>query len=194
MSQALLEPLSRPMRQAIESAGYRVARWAAARAVLQARVVKGRMAGALGEFLTHWLVPAPASAGELRLTFRVLPDRIGLVGGSEALVATPLEQALLHLPALRQFWRQELRQRHFAALKAIVPPAWLLDAAAVPPGAVIHGLGIAAWDQLERVRGHDWEMRDSILISRPPAGAEIHACYERNDQAQVLLRSVKASS
>lgn len=196
MNNALLETLPRPLRAAVESAGYRVMRWAAAREVLQARVTKGRIAGALGEFLAHWLPAAlvTASSDELRLTFTVMPEQIRLSGGSAAFVASPLEHALLHLPALRSFWRNELRQQHFAALTAIVPHAWLMDAAAIPPGAVIHGLGITAWDQLARVHGHDWDLRDNILTAHSSSGKKINAQFERNDKGQVVLRSVEAMS
>ena len=55
MKPDLMDQLPRPQREAVESAGYRLTRWIAAREVLQARVTKGRMAGALGDFLTHWL-------------------------------------------------------------------------------------------------------------------------------------------
>lgn len=194
MNQALLETLPRPLCEAVESAGYRVVRWAAAREVLQARVTKGRITGVLGGFLSRWLPAAQttATAAERKLTFVVMPEQIWLTGGGESLVASPLEHALLHLPALRSFWCNELRQQHFAALKAIVPPAWLMDAAVIPPGAVIHGLGITAWDQLERVHGHDWDRRGHILTPRAPAGLIINAGYGRNDQGKVVLSSVEA--
>ncbi|MFN0075883.1 MAG: hypothetical protein ACKVY0_05360 [Prosthecobacter sp.] len=194
MNHALLEALPRPLRAAVESAGYRVVRWAAAREVLQTRVTKGRITGAVGEFLARWLpvVPVTAIADEWMLTFAVMPKQIRLAGGSESLAASPLEHALLHLPALRSFWRNELRQQHFVALKALVPPVWLMDSAPVPPGAVIHGLGITAWDQLERVNGHEWDMRDQVLTARAPSGLIINAGYGRNDQGQIVLRSVEA--
>jgi hypothetical protein len=66
---------------------------------------------------------------------------------SGALTQVPLERALLHLPALRAFWRQELRESHWLSLRALVPPAWFLDAEIIPPGAVIAGLQAADWPQ-----------------------------------------------
>ncbi|MDZ4404216.1 hypothetical protein [Prosthecobacter sp.] len=208
----LLTQLPRALREAIESAGYRVVRWAAARKVLQARIAKGRITGGLGAFLAHWLSLAPlrAVSNELWLTFDGIPDHVRLVGGGESLVTSPLERALLHLPALRPFWSQELRQQHFEALKFIVPQAWLLDAAAVPPGAEIQGLGITSWERLDRMNSRTLEIRDktgrvredlpaalasrdSFLTSRTLAGAKLNAWYERNDKDQVVLRSVEAS-
>jgi hypothetical protein len=194
MNYPLLEQLPRIHREAIESAGYRVVRWARAREVLQTRVTKGRIPGALGEFLAHWLPAAPATADDLRLTFDVMPEQIWLTGGGAALVRSPLEHALLHLPALRSFWSSELRQQHYVALKAMAPSAWLMDAAILPPGAVIHGLGIIAWDQLKPLPEQDWDMQDQILTRRMSGGAKIHARYERNEHGQVVLSSVEAMS
>jgi hypothetical protein len=212
MAPDLLAQLSRSQREAVESAGYRVVRWAAARKVLDTRVSKGRIAGDLGAFLTHWLsfAPTQTTSGELWLLFDCMPDQIRLVAGGEAHVASPLELALLHLPALRPFWSQELRQQHFEALKTIVPQAWLLDTAAMPPGAVMQGLGVSSWEQLGSIRGKVWEIRDqkghacedlpgalasrdSFLLPRFPAGAKLNARYGRNDKGQVVLRSVEAS-
>lgn len=184
--------LTRPQQAAVASAGYRVARWAAAREVLQTRVAKGRVSGELGAFLTKWMSPAPAVIleGDFELSFTATPGQIGLTGGSLAFVASSLEQALLHLPALRSFWRNELRQAHFDALKAIVPPAWLRDETSVPPGAVIHGLGITTWERLERASS-GWEWHNQVLTLHGIPGAKINARYGRNDKHQVILRSAK---
>jgi len=187
-------------------------RWVAAREVLQARVTKGRVAGALGEFLTHWLAlaPVPAAGEELWLSFDHASDELKLAGGSATLSTSALEQALLHLPALRSFWSQELRQQHFAALRALVPRAWLLDAAPVPPGAVIQGLGTVSWEQTQRALGQDLEIQDakglalkdwplalaareSVLTQRKPA-AKLNARYGRNDQSQIVLRTIEAAA
>jgi hypothetical protein len=214
MKPDLMAELPRPQREAVESAGYRVLRWMAAREVLQTRVAKGRIAGALGEFLTHWLAMAPAEVAdeELGLSFdhSLDPMRLELGGGSAALAGSPLEHALLHLPALRSFWSQELRQQHFAALRTLVPQAWLLDPATVPQGAVIAGLGTGSWQQIIqrssqtgeilRLNGHsgeDWKpslaARDSILVQRKSPGVKLNARYGRNDKGQVVLRSVEAA-
>jgi Arc/MetJ family transcription regulator len=53
MNPDLMAQLPRSQREAVESAGYRVVRWAAAREVLQKRIEKSRIAGPLGEFLNH---------------------------------------------------------------------------------------------------------------------------------------------
>lgn len=210
----LLAQLPRSQREAVESAGYRVSRWEAARAVLQARVSKARIAPPLGDFLAHWLSLAPTHAAgqELWLSFDHTPDhtKLQLTGGSVVLASSPLEHALLHLPALRPFWRQELRQQHFEALLTLVPQAWLLDTATVPPGSVIQGLNLTSWEQLQQGRGYDGQIqdrnglvhkdwpdaladRDSIWVARRPASAKLHAEYDRNAKDQVVLRSIEAA-
>lgn len=207
----LLEPLPRSLREAVDSAGYRIMRWMAAREVLQARVAKGRIAGPLGDFLAHWLSLAPSKGADsdLWLSFNYAPDQaaLKLAGGSATLSHSPLEQALLHLPALRSFWSQELRQQHFVALRNLVPQAWLMDSAQVPPGAVIQGLNTVSWDQTPQWRGQQWEIQDpkgqvlanrflsqnSILTFRPASGVILKAQYGRNDTGRVVLRSIEAA-
>jgi hypothetical protein len=122
-----------------------------------------------------------------------------------------LEQALLHLPALRPFWRQELRLQHFEALRTLVPQAWLLDSAQVPPGAVIQGLGSVSWEKTKLKQGPEWKIqdpkgmvredlplalavRDSILTRRPASNVILNARYGRNDAGQVVLRTIEEAS
>lgn len=213
MNQNLMGPLSRAQHEAIESAGYRITRWAAAREVLQSRVMKGRIAEPVGNFLAHWLSLASRNEtdAELWLSFNYEPDgaKLMLDGGSEGLARSPLERALLHLPALRPFWSQELRRQHFEALRNLLPRAWLLDAAEVPPGAVIEGLGTVSWEGTQ-LRGQEWNIhgpegqtledwrpavaaRNSILTVKMPAGIKLNATYGRNDIGQVVLRSLEAA-
>lgn len=213
MNQDLITQLPRAQREAIESAGYRIGRWVAAREVLQTRVQKGRIAGPLGDFLTHWLsFASPHNPhAELWLSFDYAQDPLALkLAGGVGLVASPLEQALLHLPALRSFWRQELRQRHFEALRVLIPQAWLLDSAQVPPGSVIQGLGAVSWEEVSRQDGREWQIRDakggirenlaqalaaqdSILSSAPVSNVVLNALYGRNEAGQVVLRSIEAA-
>lgn len=180
---------------AVESAGYRVARWAAAREVLHARVTKGRVAGDLGRFLTRWMPAGPLDvvAGTFGLDFDLTPEGMGLRGGEPAFVAVPQEHALLHLPALRSFWRNEMRQAHFEKLTRIVPQAWFMDDGEVPPGAVIHGLGITSFERPDRVDSDAWAAREGVLSRKMPAGTRIRATYGRDDRGRVVLRSLEAA-
>ncbi|MDI1310943.1 hypothetical protein [Prosthecobacter sp.] len=215
MKPDLMEQLPRSQREAVESAGYRIMRWVAAREVLQSRVTKGRISEPLGNFLAHWLSLAPANEADselwLSFDYALDPVELRLAGGSVTLAKSPLEQALLHLPALRPFWSQELRQQHFVALRTLVPQAWLLDSAQVPPGAVIQGLGTVSWERMPQMRGMEWEVhdskglvsadlplglaaRDSILISRRPSNVVLNAGYARNDAGQVVLRTIEEAA
>lgn len=213
MNNSRMDELPPATRELIASAGYRMVRWQAAREVLRHRVAKGRIAGDLGEFLTHWLAEdaEPVPAAEINLTFSLSPEHAWLVGGNSALAEAPLERALLHLPALRRFWVQELRLQHFTALRASVPTAWPLDDAAVPPGAVIHGLDLSSWGQWNALSGRELMVCSGqgavaldlpvALVSRkhflcviPAAGQRIAVDYQRDDKGRIVLRSIAASS
>lgn len=188
-----IQHLSPRSRAAVESAGYRVTRWAAARQVLGQRLMKQRLEARLGEFLERWgagTLPVE-SVPELRLGFGVAQDQIWLQGGPLDL---PLERALLHLPALRGFWRQELRQHHFDELRSLVPQAWMMDDSAVPPGAVIHGLGITSWERWLTFgrRRPVLALKDRVLFEQPEAESLLSAVYERNDRLKVVLRTIEA--
>lgn len=194
MNQSLLNTLPRKHRETMESAGYRVSRWMAARAVLHARVSKKRFSGELGEFLTRWLPqePEPVMNEEIQLCFQGLPEQIWLSDVEGSMAGSPLERAFLHLPALRAFWRQELRQEHFEALKSIVPLAWLMDAAAVPPGAVIHSLGIQSWQEWDGLNDGSHKLIGQVWVTKQSPGEKIQARYERNDKGRIVLRPVEA--
>lgn len=185
--------LSQPHRDSLASAGYRARRWKTAREVLGNRVAKGRIPGPLGEALREWGVGrCPMIQDDsFQLTFGMTGDRLWWC---DDLAARPLEQALLHLPALRGFWRQELRLKHFHALQSIVPKAWLKDATAVPPGAVIHGLDIPGWDHLKRLGDRIPSVVDDglFLTERSVAATRINAFYQRDGQRRVVLRSLAA--
>lgn len=186
--------LSRSFRDSVASAGYRARRWKAAREVLGNRVAKGSIPGPLGQTLNEWGVgKAPMIQDEsFKLTFGMAGSRLWWC---DDMAVRPLEQALLHLPALRGFWRQELRARHFQALKSIVPKAWLKDqTAAVPPGAVISGLGIPGWDHLPRLVDRIPSVVDDglFLTERSVVEARINAFYQQDNQRRVVLRSIAA--
>lgn len=63
--------------------------------------------------------------------------------------------ALVHLPILRGFLGRNLRRTRFERLRRVLPTGWFLDADPLPPGAVIPGLGITAWQKLARTRRAD---------------------------------------
>lgn len=213
MKSDLLAQLPRPQREAVESAGYRVTRWAAARAVLQARVAKNRIGGGLGDFLAHWMPPLVVGEGdeELWLSFDQAGENLQLAGGSSLMANSFRERSLLHLPGLRSFWSQELRQQHFAALRRLVPQAWLLDDTPVPNGAVIEGLDAVSWDQVREKSDEGWFIQDRdglehsdwksalvgrgcTLSTRTSHLAKLKARYERNEEGQVVLHTLEEAS
>lgn len=71
---------------------------------------------------------------------------------ADASVNSPLWPALLHLRVLRDFWERELRRSTVGNLMDILPKAWLLDQASLPPGSVIPGLELASWSGLPSLR------------------------------------------
>lgn len=130
----------------------------------------------------------------MRLSFGLTQDQIWLQGGLNDLPGMPLERALLHLPALRGFWRQELRLHHFDELRAIVPQAWVMDEAAVPPGAVIQGLGITAWDEWRMLQDRKPALvvKERFLMEQPVAERQLQAVYKSDDHGRVVLRTIEA--
>jgi len=51
---------------------------------------------------------------------------------------------------LQKFWRRELRANHWAKLKSLIPQTWVIDPAPIPHHAVIPGLEIQDWRELEK--------------------------------------------
>jgi hypothetical protein len=192
MTHPPLDTLPRPQRAAVESAGYRTARWSQARRVLDRRIEKQRLPKALSEFLHRWgrETPPDTLPGDLRLSFGVNSDRLFLRAGS-ALAERPLERALLHLPALKAFWHQELRAEHCAALLSLVPKAWIRDPAAIPPGAVIHGLKTADWPAAGAPGLHQ---SGALLTEVLAADLTFDAIYHLNEKGRIVLRSIEAAS
>lgn len=191
MTHPLLDTLSRPHRSAVESAGYRTSRWSQARLVLDRRIEKQRLPDGLREFLNRWSCEAPPvpAAEDLRLTFGLNSDRLFLRDGS-ALAERPLERALLHLPALKSFWRQEMRGEHCSALLDLVAKAWIHDQAAIPPGAIIHGLNTADWPAPGSAGLHE---SDSLLTEVLAADLTFDAIYQLNEKGRIVLRSIEAA-
>lgn len=195
LKHAQLDALPRSLREAVESAGYRVARWLAAREVLGTRVANRRLQGSLADFLDRWSPPSSVEGFKDTLSLDLLLSggTLRIVGGNDGLTSSPTERALLHLPALRDFWRQELRQAHFTALCGSIPQAWIMAPAPVPPGAVIHGLGITSWNQLGSIREAGWISVEQILTHEEAPAPTSRVIYSRDDSGRVVLRSFEAS-
>lgn len=193
----------------IASLGYQLTRWSAARAVLAVRHAKGRLNRALHEMLEACGSFPPDVALEVEIA--TADERWVVLDGG--LSTSAAERALLHLPALRSFWTQELRQAHFDALRAHVPRAWFWNDTPVPSGAVIAGLGIAAWHDLPRK--HDLRSfgvvnaagvvraateadlaaaGGEVLVELPRVSARWRAHFARDAQSRVVLSRIEALS
>lgn len=175
----------------LASAGYQLVRWQNAREVLAARVAKRRLPEALQLFLERWLSAEtvrhfPELTPEAPLTVTLMETAHAWQILSGGLAEVPLERALLHLPALRAFWSQELRREHFVALQALVPSVWMMDAAVVPPGAVIAGLNVTRWDAVRE--SERFEIQDGLLLSKMLPGNSVTAHYVRDERGRIVLR------
>lgn len=144
-------PEDHPAWKDLRPFGHECSKWLQAMAVLQNRWRKGRLGPGLAAFLESWM-PQTAVQTELPETFEIEFAEGRLRGaGVLAPAGTPAWQALLHLPALREFWTAELRASHHGHLLKMVPPAWCLDPEPLPPGSVIAGLGLGGWDELSHL-------------------------------------------
>ncbi len=61
-----------------------------------------------------------------------------------------LSLALFWSRPLQEFWRRELGERHWLALRRLIPRTWVLDPAPIPHHAVIPGLEIQDWNELKK--------------------------------------------
>ena len=56
--------------------------------------------------------------------------------------------ALLWSPALRELWKRELRGAHLVRLQEIIPYAWVVDPAELPPHAALPKLDVQTWQEV----------------------------------------------
>lgn len=176
-----LTDLPTASQKAVESAGYRLARWQAARQVLEHRLAKKRLPEQLQSWLEMWLPTLEMPTDVLEARFESHEGEIWLAEGG--LANFPSERALLHLPALRSFWAQELRQAHFEALREIVPQAWFADEALIPPGAVIAGLSTADWAKASGLVRYE-----NLFLRLKKASWAAQALFHRDTKNQIVLR------
>src|SRR6218665_2766693 len=101
-------PEDHPAWKDLRPFGYECTRWILAMTMLQTRWRKGRFAPELQAFLDVWM-PKESLETAFPETFDLFRNEKGLLTeGSMTPVAQPVWQALLHLPALKDFWIAEL--------------------------------------------------------------------------------------
>lgn len=162
--------------------------------MLQTRCHKGRLSESLTAFLNEWM-PQDPILPKTPETFEISFAEGSLRSdGPLSPVSSPLWHALLHLPALRDFWTAELRASHYAHLLQIIPQAWCMDPAPLPPGTVIAGLGITGWEELPRLAATGVEFsqisvaENKVVLSAISAiDASWRARYTRRD-GQIVLQ------
>lgn len=151
-----------PVRKDLRSLGYECHRWLEAQKMLETKVAKGRFTEPVLTFLHTWM-PATADQGAEIESFELHRTAAGLTSPELPGIGNSVWQALLHLPALRQFWTAELRASHYQHLVKMIPQAWCMDATSLPPGAVIAGLGISSWSELSRLESEDRQFQRQPL-------------------------------
>ncbi|MEO8205547.1 MAG: hypothetical protein ABI615_05155 [Chthoniobacterales bacterium] len=95
-----------------------------------------------------------------------LPELVQAMLGGEQKLTPPLKPyleekmwfALFWLRPLHEFWRRELSERHFEALKRVIPYTWILDPQPLPPVAVYPHLGINDWRELAKFSQKEREL------------------------------------
>lgn len=125
------------------------------------KLEKGRFEPALQAWLQPWSPAAPPpEALPACFTLLLTSGAQGwqLAGSSLPWLRDPAWAALLHLPALRPFWAGALRASHLQHLRQVLPQAWFLDPAPLPPGSVIAGLGVPSWAQALQLPGRSFSL------------------------------------
>ncbi len=135
--------------------------------------------------------------------------------GSDAGASWVAVLMLLHLPALRGFWRRELRTQRFAWMTKVLPQVWAVDTQSIRPGSVIRGLNIADWAELPRLMADGRRFETVLLeggraqpvdpqswpgimaggdrllflreLSMPEPEGSLRAAWKRNEAGRVVL-------
>lgn len=182
-----------PVRKDLRSLGYECRRWLEAQKMLQTRVAKGRFSETVLAFLHAWM-PAEAVQVADAESFELHHSESGLISPELPGLGNPAWQALLHLPALREFWTAELRAAHYQHLVKMIPQAWCMDATPLPPGAVIAGLGISTWEELSRLEAEGRKFQRQplnenrvVLTAVSAIGDSWRARYVKSD-GQITLQ------
>jgi hypothetical protein len=105
--------------------------------------------------------------------------------GAEITAPWAVTLMLLHLPALRSFWKTSMRASRLRRLQKVLPKAWPLDSASVPAGAVISGLGITSWTQLPQKMAQGMSFRAMNFSSE---AIELNA--DRSQQFDQLMNRI----
>jgi hypothetical protein len=143
-----------------EAADYRPEmEWMAAR--VGARVVEAEhppedLRGALYRFFE--LFDLPNILGSMELLRAAADGRVKMTPPPKPWIEEKLWFALFWLRPLADFWRRELGEKHFVALRKVIPRTWLLDPQPLPPTGVYPGLEIQSWEELKKFSQREREL------------------------------------
>jgi hypothetical protein len=160
----VLTSLPPPLYRQLPGLGYALSRVDAGIRILHRRVQRGSLPPLAIELLgAASALPAPSalsvlsawrgSAWQILASDESLPLVTDSAPSSTANVspALLLASAAFRLPALRVAMRRELRYARYDRLLRVLPNVWWFTADALPPGAVIAGLGITSWEELPKL-------------------------------------------
>jgi hypothetical protein len=93
-------------------------------------------------------------------------QHVVLTPPAKSFLEEKLAFALLHHPALADYWHRELKER-FDRLTAVLPSTWVLDPRPLPPHATVPGLTLSGkpvqdWGQLARL-----SQKERRLVIKP---------------------------
>lgn len=172
-------PDDRPAWRDLRPLGYECVKWQRAMKVLQMRHRKGRLGESLSTFLSAWM-PEAEVIDAFPESFDLTLAPTGFSSDILRPIGQPVWQALLHLPALRDFWTAELRASAYLHLLKVVPRAWCMDPTPLPPGSVISGLDIVSWAELPlcEAQGRSFLRHELELPQNPVVLTETSAISE----------------
>ncbi|MDD5260440.1 MAG: hypothetical protein PHD76_01190 [Methylacidiphilales bacterium] len=67
--------------------------------------------------------------------------------------------ALFWLKPLQEYWRQQLGERYYLDLRALIPQGWVVEPGVLPPTAVLPGLEAQSWQEVA-----DFSQKERELI------------------------------
>lgn len=149
-------PPPEKLLKAMPTLGHAVVLWRRHAAELLRRWNKRPEAAGAAQHLRCWEdlgapeidVPQASSTFQLGLGWSGPDHPWFLLDDDDKRAASIYLRRLLHLPALRMFWIQSLREQRFLHLTRHVPKAWHKEEVQPPPGSVVAGLNIANWEEL----------------------------------------------
>lgn len=176
------------------SLGHVLARfWEAQRILL-------KRGGRENEALNRWLEIAPP-VGDVPAEFELVVEVsdlgirwVGFPNDEMEWANESIWSAFLRLPILKEFWHQHLRGNVLDVLLKLMPQAWLMESTLLPPGAIIAGLDITDWSELEKVDGKFKKDQHQVLRKLGDGNGTLIVARYRTDEKGIRLAEARALS